>query len=282
MAKLHDLNQTKLMQIKGKLVDLSQPKIMGILNVTPDSFYEESRTQNLSEILKRVETMIENGADIIDIGGVSTRPGAEKIDYSEEIKRIEIPLKALRKEFPEILISLDTYRANTAKLGLENGVDLINDVSGGNIDHEIIEVVAKYKAPYVLTHSFGIADSAPTEEIKENIIQELINYFSKKINVLQQKGIHDIILDPGFGFGKTLAQNFEILDNFKELKILDKPILVGVSRKSMIYNKLNTSPENSLTGTIALNSVLFHNGASIFRVHDVAEMNSIRTLLNQN
>jgi dihydropteroate synthase len=282
MAKLHDLNQTKFIQIKGKLIDLSQPKIMGILNVTPDSFYKESRTQNIDDIIKRVQIMIQNGAEIIDIGGVSTRPGSYEISAIEEIERIEKPVIALRKEFPEILISLDTYHAKTAKVGLENGVDLINDISGAQIDHEIIDIVAHYKVPYVLTHSYGAADCKPKGEIKESIIQELINYFSKKINLLHNKGIHDIIIDPGFGFGKTLEQNFEIINNFESLKILDKPILVGVSRKSMIYKKLETSPENSLTGTIALNSILYQKGASIFRVHDVTEMNYIRTLLSQN
>jgi len=283
MTKLHDLNQNKSILIKGKLVDLIQPKIMGILNITPDSFFEESRSQNIKDILTKVESMIAHGADIIDIGGVSTRPGAQEIQITEEIKRINEPLKYIRKEFPNAILSLDTYNAQSAKIGLENGVDIINDISGGQIDYKIIEVVAKFNIPYVLTHSYGLADQKPNEKIKgNNIVQQLINYFSKKINELHDLGIHDIIIDPGFGFGKTLEQNYEIIANFESLKILENPILVGVSRKSMIYKKLQTTIENSLTGTIALNSVLLEKGASIFRVHDVQEMNQIRLLLNQN
>jgi len=282
MANLHDLTQNKSILIKGKLIDLNQPKIMGILNVTPDSFYEESRSLDISDIIKRVQKMIENGADIIDIGGVSTRPGASEINYKDEIKRIELPLKTIRKEFPEAVISLDTYHAKTAALGLENGVDIINDVSGGQIDADIHDVVAKCKVPYVLTHSYGMADSKSPEDSNVPIIQKLITYFSERINTLHNKGIHDVIIDPGFGFGKTIQQNFEIISNFELLKILEKPILVGVSRKSMIYKKLQLSPENSLIGTVTLNSILIEKGASIFRVHDVYEMNLIRNLIDMN
>ena len=281
MANLHDLNQNKSILIKGKLIDFSQPKIMGILNVTPDSFFKDSRSLGIEDIIKRAEHMIKNGADIIDIGGISTRPGALEISVTEEIERIKQPLKALRDEFPEIIISLDTYNSQTAKVGLEYGVDMINDISGGQIDNEIIDVVATYKIPYVLTHSYGMADKKPREELRENIIQQLLQFFSKKINELHDKGIHDIIIDPGFGFGKTIEQNFEIIAHIESLKILEKPILVGVSRKSMIYKKLHTTPENSLTGTIALNSILFKKGTSIFRVHDVPEMEQIRSLLCQ-
>ena len=281
MANLHDLNQNKSILIKGKLIDFSQPKIMGILNVTPDSFFKDSRSLGIEDIIKRAEHMIKNGADIIDIGGISTRPGALEISVTEEIERIKQPLKALRDEFPEIIISLDTYNSQTAKVGLEYGVDMINDISGGQIDNEIIDVVATYKIPYVLTHSYGMADKKPREELRENIIQQLLQFFSKKINELHDKGIHDIIIDPGFGFGKTIEQNFEIIAHIESLKILEKPILVGVSRKSMIYKKLHTTPEKSLTGTIALNSILFKKGVSIFRVHDVPEMEQIRSLLCQ-
>ena len=281
MANLHDLNQNKSILIKGKLIDFRQPKIMGILNVTPDSFFKDSRSLDIIDIIKRAEHMIKNGADIIDIGGVSTRPGALEISVTEEIERIKQPLKALRDEFPEIIISLDTYNSQTAKVGLEYGVDMINDISGGQIDNKIIDVVAKHKIPYVLTHSYGMADKKPREELKENIIQQLLQFFSKKINELHDKGLHDIIIDPGFGFGKTSEQNFEIIAHIESLKILEKPILVGVSRKSMIYKKLHTTPENSLTGTIALNSILFKKGISIFRVHDVPEMEQIRSLLCQ-
>jgi dihydropteroate synthase len=255
---------------------------MGILNVTPDSFYERSRIQNLDELLIQAQGMIENGAEILDLGGISTRPGAQKISVDNEIKRIENAIKVIRNKFPEIIISLDTFNAQTAKVGLENGVNIINDISGGQIDKKIIDVVANYKVPYVLTYSYGMADEKSKEEIIGNIVQHMIFFFSKKINELEEKGIHDIIIDPGFGFGKSLEQNFEILSNFESLKILKKPILVGVSRKSMIYKKLQITVENSLFGTIALNSVLLEKGASIFRVHDVQEMNQIRILLDHN
>jgi dihydropteroate synthase len=279
MANLHELNQNKSILVKGKLIDLSQPKIMGILNVTPDSFYRESRTQNLNDLIFRAKTMIEHGADILDLGAISTRPGASEIDVNEELNRIEIPLKTLRKEFPEIILSLDTYHAQTARFGLENGIDMINDVSGGKIDEQLFNIVAKFKVPYVLTHGFGMADTTNTQYSKGCIMQELINYFSKKLNQLYNIGIHDVIIDPGFGFAKTIEQNFEIISNFESLNILEKPILVGVSRKSMIYKTLESNPENSLTGTISLNSILMNKGASFFRVHDVSEMKQIRILL---
>jgi dihydropteroate synthase len=282
MANLNVLNHNMSILIKGKLVDLSKPKIMGILNVTPDSFYERSRIQNLDELLIQAQGMIENGAEILDLGGISTRPGAQKISVDNEIKRIENAIKVIRNKFPEIIISLDTFNAQTAKVGLENGVNIINDISGGQIDKKIIDVVANYKVPYVLTYSYGMADEKSKEKIIGNIVQHMIFFFSKKINELEEKGIHDIIIDPGFGFGKSLEQNFEILSNFESLKILKKPILVGVSRKSMIYKKLQITVENSLFGTIALNSVLLEKGASIFRVHDVQEMNQIRILLDHN
>jgi dihydropteroate synthase len=280
MTKLHDLNQKKSMLIKGKLIDLSEPKIMAILNVTPDSFYRESRSLDLKEILNKAEKMIMDGADVLDIGGISTRPGAIKISSKEEIERIEKPLIAIRKEFPETIISLDTFHAHTSKIGLEIGADIINDVSNAQIDGEIIDVVAANKVPYVLTHSFGMADQRPENEMPKNIVHELINFFSSRINWLHSKGIYDIVIDPGFGFGKTLDHNFEIISGFEALKILGKPILVGISRKSMISKKLETSSNDSLSGTIALNSLLLKKGATIFRVHDVKEMNQIRTLLN--
>jgi dihydropteroate synthase len=278
MTNLNDLNQNKSILIKGKLIDLNQPKIMGILNVTPDSFFKESRIKNIDNLLLQAKNMIEQGADILDLGAISTRPGASNVDVTEEIKRIEQPIYILRKEFPEIILSLDTYNSQTAQFGLEKGIDIINDVSGGQIDDRMLDIVSQFKVPYILTHGFGMADFKSSNETKENIIQELINYFSRKLNVLLYKGITDIIIDPGFGFGKTMDENFEIISNFDALKILEKPILVGISRKSMIYKRLQTTPEDSLNGTIALNSILMLKGSSIFRVHDVLQMNQIKIL----
>lgn len=278
MTNLNDLNQNKSILIKGKLIDLNQPKIMGILNITPDSFFKESRIQNLDDLLLQAKNMIEHGADILDLGAISTRPGASAVDVTEEIKRIQQPIKILRKEYPEIILSLDTFNSQTAKFGLENGIDMINDVSGGQIDVQLLDIVSQFKVPYVLTHGFGMADFKSPNDTKETIVQEIVNYFSKKINILLIKGITDIIIDPGFGFGKTMDENFEIISNFDCLKILEKPILVGLSRKSMIYKKLQTTPEDSLNGTIALNSILMLKGSSIFRVHDVLQMKQIKIL----
>ncbi len=282
MTKLNDLNQNKSIRIKGKLIDLNQPKIMGILNVTPDSFFKGSRIQNIDDLLLCAQNMIENGADMLDLGAISTRPGASHVEVTEEIKRIESPIKTLRKVFPEVILSLDTFNSQTARFGLENGIDMINDVSGGQIDDQLFTTVAEFNAPYVLTHGFGMADNFSNEDPKGNILQELINYFSRKLNELLERGVHDVIIDPGFGFGKTIDDNFEIISNLETLKILEKPILVGISRKSMIYKKLQTIPEDSLTGTIALNSILMNKGASIFRVHDVMQMNQVKILLKSN
>ena len=275
MTKVNHFNQINSILIKGNLIDLSKPKIMGILNITPDSFYSESRKQNTQEIILTAEKMINEGAEILDIGGMSTRPGAETIESDDEIKRIEEPIKLIRKEFPEILLSLDTYNSTTAEIGLNEGIDIINDISGGVIDENLLNVVAKHRAPYILTHSSGKKQNDSNDTIKGNTIQNLIRYFSEKIDLLNKKGIRDIIIDPGFGFGKTLEQNFEIIKNFEMLKIFEKPILVGISRKSMIYKTLNTSIENSLNGTTILNSLLLTKGASIFRVHDVKEMKEV-------
>lgn len=275
MTKVNHFNQINSILIKGNLIDLSKPKIMGILNITPDSFYSESRKQNTLEIILTAEKMINEGAEILDIGGMSTRPGAETIESEVEIKRIEEPIKLIRKEFPEILLSLDTYNSTTAEIGLNEGIDIINDISGGVIDENLLNVVAKHRAPYILTHSSGKKQNDSNDTIKGNTIQNLIRYFSEKIDLLNKKGIRDIIIDPGFGFGKTLEQNFEIIKNFEMLKIFEKPILVGISRKSMIYKTLNTSIENSLNGTTILNSLLLTKGASIFRVHDVKEMKEV-------
>jgi dihydropteroate synthase len=279
MTKLTDFKQNKSIKVKGKLIDLSYPKIMGILNLTPDSFYAKSRIAKIDDLLLKANDMISNGAEILDIGGVSTRPGAQQLSKKDELNRILEPAKILRKEFPHILISLDTYNSETAQIGLNEGVDIINDISSGVIDDKLFSTIAAHKCPYILTHSNGMADKKFESTESENIIQNLIHFFSEKINYLHQLGVIDIVIDPGFGFGKTIEQNFEILRNFEMLKILNKPILVGVSRKSMIYKKLEILADESINGTSALHSVLLDRGANIFRVHDVQEMHQIRTLL---
>ncbi len=283
MTKIHQFKQNRFINLKGNLFDLSTPKIMGIINCTPDSFYSESRRSIVRDVLIAVESMVENGVDIIDIGGVSTRPNALIPSINEEIDRVIEPIKAIRKEFKDIVISLDTMRYEVAKIGIDEGVSIINDISGGMFDDNLIKLVASKKIPYILTFNKNgnEINSLPLES-KTNILTESIVYLSEKVKNLKNNGIIDIIIDPGFGFNKTLEENYTLLNNIELLQILGKPILVGISRKSMIYKKLNIEIDNSLNGTSILNTTSFLKGASIFRVHDVREMNEIRLLLKAN
>jgi len=280
MTKIHQFKQNRFINLKGNLYDLNSPKIMGIINCTPDSFYSESRKTQKDEILKTIESMLENGVDIIDIGGASTRPNAEIPSVDEEIKRILEPLKAIRKEFKDIVISLDTMRNEVAQVGIDEGISIINDISGGLYDEKLLELVAKKKIPYILTFNNGNEINKVPLISERNVLMESIMFFSDKIQKLKNLGINDIIIDPGFGFDKTLDENFSLFNNFELLQILEKPILVGISRKSMIYKKLGIAPEDSLNGTTILNTALFLKNTSIFRVHDVKEMKQIKQLLN--
>jgi dihydropteroate synthase len=282
MTKIHQFKQNRFINLKGNLYDLNSPKIMGIINCTPDSFYSKSRKNHVEEILKTIESMLENGVDIIDIGGASTRPNAVIPSVNEEIIRIHEPIKAIRKEFKDLLISLDTMRSDVAKVGIDEGISIINDVSGGSFDKELIEIVAQKKIPYILTFSNGNEINTVPLSSERNILMESIKFFSERIQKLKNSGINDIIIDPGFGFDKTLEENFTLLNNFELMQILEKPIIVGISRKSMIYKKLGVAPDESLNGTTILNTALFLKNASIFRVHDVKEMKQIRQLLNAN
>lgn len=280
MTKIHQFNQNQFINLKGRLYDLSIPRIMGIINVTPDSFFSESRKSNEKEILESVENMLNNGADIIDIGGVSTRPNAAIPNIEEEINRILEPIQSIKKYFPQAIISLDTMRGEVAHIGIEEGIDIINDVSGGMYDDSIIDVVAKSKVPYILTHSNGNEINKVPLDSERNITTEIISYFSNRIQDLKKAGVKDIIIDPGFGFDKSISENYELVKNFEMLHLLEKPILVGISRKSMIYNKLKVNPDDSLNGTTILNSVLLMKKASVFRVHDIKEMNEVKELLH--
>ena len=258
-------------RVRDKLVDLSTPMVMGIVNVTPDSFYAKSRSESIKGVLKIVEKMLHEGVNIVDIGGYSSRPNAQNIDISEEINRVSPIIRAVRKEFGELNISLDTFRSEVARIGIENGADIINDISGFEIDHQIIDVVAHYKVPYVLMHMIGTPQNMTENTNYKNLFNDLILYFSTKIDFLKKKGVNDIILDPGFGFSKTIEQNYEILNFLEHLQLFNKPLLVGLSRKSMIYKKLGIRPEDSLPETIRLNKIALDKGASILRVHDVHE-----------
>jgi dihydropteroate synthase len=263
---------------KGVLYNLSTPKIMGIINCTPDSFFEKSRYSDLNEIETTVGNMIAEGVDIIDIGGASTRPGAKFPSIQEEKQRVIPVIDFIRNKFPEILISIDTMYGEIAQEGIGSGADIINDVSGGELDETILSVAAANKVPYVLTHSPGFIKSVLPFD-SDNYLIDVISYLSKKITLCKSYGINDLIIDPGFGFAKTINQNFDLIRKLQLLQIFDYPLLIGVSRKSMIYKTLSTTPEESLTGTVTLNTVLALKGANIFRVHDVKEMEQVKTLL---
>jgi dihydropteroate synthase len=267
------------LRVKDNLFDLSKPKVMGIINCTPDSFYKKSKVQTQSEILKKVEQYLVEGVDILDIGGYSSRPGSAHISSEEEINRVLPVIKMIKNEFSTSILSLDTFRSEVARVGIENGVDIINDISAWELDPNLLDVISHYKCPYILMHMKGNPQTMQMNTDYTNLFAEMMSFFSKKIQILHQNDVYDIVLDPGFGFGKTMDQNYEILQNLQHYKILEKPILVGVSRKSMIYKKLNTDPEKSLNGTTALNTIALQKGASILRVHDVKEAKEIIDLL---
>ena len=264
-----------ILNIKGSLLDLSSPKIMGILNVTPDSFYDGGVYSNENEILKQAEKMILDGVDIIDIGGYSSKPGAKTITIKEEEKRVLPIIKLIYKTFKKTIISVDTFRSEIAEKSLNAGASIINDISGGDFDNNIYKIAERYKAPYIMMHMKGNPSNMQINPTYQNINYEIIKDLSKKIDFAQKKGVCDIIIDPGFGFGKTIEHNYQILNNLKLYKVLHKPILIGVSRKSMIYKLLKTDPSKALNGTTALNTIALINGANILRVHDVKQANEV-------
>ena len=269
-------------QIKGRVYSLDKPKIMGILNLTPDSFFEGSRVR-LEEkmILNTAEKMISEGADFLDIGGYSTRPGALDISMEEEVQRVAPAISLIKREFPEILISVDTFRSGVAKHAVESGADLINDISAGNLDPQMLATVAKLDIPYIAMHMRGTPQTMQEETIYQDLIPEILSYFSQKLEQFRKLGIKDVIIDPGFGFAKTREQNFQLLRDLKSLRSLGLPILAGVSRKSMIYKTLQISPSEALNGTTALNMFALSQGANILRVHDVKEAKETVTLFEQ-
>ena len=264
-----------ILNIKGDVFDLSSPKIMGVLNVTPDSFYDGGVFSNEKKILVQVEKMILDGADIIDVGGYSSKPGAKTISLEEEEKRVIPIIKLINKTFNKVVISVDTFRSEIAEKSLDEGASIINDISGGDIDKNIYQIAYKYKAPYIMMHMKGIPSNMQNNPKYENINHEIIKDFSSKIDLAEKKGVSDIIIDPGFGFGKTIQHNYQILNNLKLYSVLKKPILVGMSRKSMIYKLLKTDPSKALNGTTSLNTIALINGANILRVHDVKEAKEI-------
>ena len=264
----------------GKILDLNSSVVMGIINITPDSFFEGHLNKKDAEILLMAEEMIENGASILDIGGQSTKPGSKRIDADEELNRVIPIIKAIRKNFPETIISIDTYYSKVATKAVESGADIVNDISAGNFDEEMIPTVGKLQVPYVCMHMQGTPETMQLNPTYSNITLEIIQFFNKKIEACRMAGINDIIIDPGFGFGKTIEQNFTLLREMLYLKMLDCPILVGVSRKGMIYKTLETTAENALNGTTVANTLALNNGASILRVHDVKEAKEAITIFN--
>ena len=264
----------------GKLVDLSTPKIMGILNVTPDSFYDGGVHNSEKKILNHVEKMLNDGAIFIDIGAYSSRPNAINIDEDEELNRVVPALELVNKKFPETIISIDTFRSKVAETCLNSGASIINDVSAGEMDKKMMKIVGKYNVPYVMMHMKGNPQNMIRKTNYDDMLKEIIKYFSKKINQAVSYKINDMIIDPGFGFAKDLKQNYDLLSNIDLLKILDKPIMVGISRKSMIYQSLKTNAKESLNGTTVLNTVSLIKGASILRVHDVKEANECIKLIS--
>lgn len=265
-------------RIEDKLIDLSTPLVMGILNVTPDSFYSQSRRTSESEILSSVQQMINNGASIIDVGGYSSRPGAEEVSEQEEIDRTSNCIELISREF-NTLTSIDTFRSKVAESALKSGAKIINDISGFSQDEQIVEIAKKHNAPYILMHMRGTPQTMQSLTDYENLFTEIYGYFSEKISILRSKGVKDIILDLGFGFAKTIEQNYFLLNHLDKFQSLGCPILAGISRKSMIYKKLNTTPEASLNGTTVLNTLAIQKGASILRVHDVREAMEVIRLL---
>ena len=256
--------------VRGKLLDLSEPQVMGILNVTPDSFYAGSRMETEDAIRGRVRQIVEEGGEMIDVGAYSSRPGAADVSPKEEMERLRRGMKILREEAPEIPVSVDTFRADVAKMCIEElGADIINDISGGELDKAMFPTVAKLGVPYILMHMKGTPQTMQQAPHYNDLLKEVMLYFAEKIQQLRDLGQKDIILDPGYGFAKTLEHNYELLQHQEMLQVYELPLLVGVSRKSMIYKLLNCTPDEALNGTTVLNTIALQKGASILRVHDV-------------
>lgn len=256
---------------KGRLLVVEKPLVMGIINATPDSFFAGSRYEGTDEVMRHAEQMLKDGAAILDIGGQSTRPGSEKLSAEDELKRVIEPIKAIHQNFPGAFISIDTYYSAVAKEAVTAGASIVNDISAGTMDERMIETVAALKVPYVLMHMQGTPQTMQQHANYENVTKEVLDFFIRKKDELHIAGITDVIIDPGFGFGKTIAHNFELLRNLSVFSMLDCPLLLGISRKSTIYKTLGTTAEEALNGTTVLNTIGLMNGASILRVHDVKE-----------
>ncbi len=264
--------QPRFIRVKDKLLDLSEPLVMGILNITPDSFYAGSRKETETDILQRAREIVAQGGHIIDVGAYSSRPNAVHISTEEEMQRLRMGLQLLRREHPDAILSVDTFRSDVARICVEEfGVDIINDISGGMLDEQMAHTVGRLGVPYILMHMKGTPQTMQQNPHYEQLLPEIVGYFSQRIMALREQGVTDIILDPGFGFAKTLAHNYELMQHLEELHIFEQPLLVGVSRKSMIYHLIGGTPSDALNGTTVLHTVALLKGAHILRVHDVKE-----------
>jgi len=264
----------------GKLLFIEKPLVMGILNITDDSFYAGSRMQSLNAVKDQAEEMLREGADMLDLGAQSTRPGSNRISAEDELNKLLPSIKIIKQSFPESVLSIDTYHAKVAKECIAAGAAIINDISGGEMDKEMIKTVGNLGVPYICMHMKGVPETMQQQANYENVTREILDFFIAKIDECKSEGIKDIIIDPGFGFGKNISQNFLLLKNLELFKILDKPIMAGLSRKSTIYRTLKVSPEESLNGTTALNTIALLHGVSILRVHDVKEAREAISLID--
>lgn len=264
---------------KGKIVSLQKPVVMGIINITPDSFYEGHLNKDRSEILRLAEKMILEGATILDIGGQSSKPGSERLTASEELARVIPVIEQISEQFKDSILSIDTYHSQVAKLAVQAGVSIVNDISAGEKDSAMIPMVASLKVPYICMHMKGTPESMQQNASYDDVVKEVFDFFIQKIAFCKDAGITDLIIDPGFGFGKTINHNLQLLKNLSLFKVLEKPVLVGISRKSTIYKTLNITAAEALNGTTVLNTLAIQNGASILRVHDVKEAVEVTRLL---
>ncbi|HQT22679.1 MAG: dihydropteroate synthase [Sphingobacteriales bacterium 17-39-43] len=273
--------QKSTLNVRGTLLDLSKPKIMGILNLTPDSFYDGGRNNSLDDALKKTEQILSEGADLIDIGAYSSRPGAEHISEETESERLIPVLRAIVSEFPDALLSIDTFRSEIARTAVNEGAGIINDISAGSMDPEMFQTIANLGVPYIMMHMKGTPQTMGSQNDYEDITTEVCQYFAYRIQKLKNLGVNDLIVDPGFGFAKNLEQNYEILANLEHLKSAGHPVLAALSRKSMIYKLLETDAEHALNGTTAANTIALIKGANILRVHDVKEATEVVKIVNQ-
>jgi len=262
----------------GQLLDLGTPLIMGVINVTPDSFFSASRNEHLADILRTAGEMLAAGADILDIGGMSSRPGAAIIPPAQEIQRVVPAIAAIKNRFPDAIVSVDTVHAEVARQAAAAGAGIVNDISAGRIDAEMYDAVAELGLPYVLMHMRGTPGNMQTRLDYENVVRDILDFFIQEVQRLREKGVKDVIIDPGFGFGKSIAQNYQLLKGLDLLQILEVPVLVGVSRKSMIYKLLGNTPEAALNGTSVVHLLALQHGARLLRVHDVAPAREVVTI----